>query len=198
MSILIASQILAWIIILILAVICFALARQIGVLHERVAPAGALAVNQRVKTGDKAPELSVQTLTGSLIEIGGAQRSRAQLLFFLAPDCPVCKSLLPAIKSASLAESDWLDIILMSDGAELRHRDYISSQGLQKFPYVVSELVGRRFGVGKLPYAILIDTQGIITSMGIVNNREHLESLFEAKDLGVGSIQEFIARKHQP
>ena len=30
---------------------------------------------------------------------------------------------------------------------------------------------------------------------GIVNTREHLESLFSADELGVGSIQEFLDRE---
>jgi hypothetical protein len=45
-SFLIASQIMLWIALLILAVVCMALARQIGVLHQRIAPAGALSLRQ--------------------------------------------------------------------------------------------------------------------------------------------------------
>ena len=36
------SSIIQWVIILILSVMLFALTRQVGILHERVAPAGAL------------------------------------------------------------------------------------------------------------------------------------------------------------
>ena len=44
MSFVIASQIALWAAILVLAVVCIALARQVGVLHQRIAPAGALAL----------------------------------------------------------------------------------------------------------------------------------------------------------
>ena len=44
-----------------------------------------------------------------------------------------------------------------------------------------------------MPYAVLIDEHNTISSMGIINSREHLESLFEAKERGVGSLQEYIA-----
>ena len=45
--------------------------------------------------------------------------------------------------------------------------------------------------VGKLPYAALIDASGVLRAKGLVNTREHLESLFEAKERGVASIQDW-------
>lgn len=195
MTIIIASQILSWLAIAVLGTLCFALARQMGVLHERVAPAGALSMNQKIKAGDTAPALTAQTLTGTLLPLGGARDGRSQLLFFLSPDCPVCKSLLPALKAAAQNEKRWVDVVLVSDGEGPQHLAYVREQGLQGFPYIVSELVGRSYGVGKLPYAVLIDERGTVASMGLVNSREHLDSLFEAKELGVASIQEFLARR---
>jgi methylamine dehydrogenase accessory protein MauD len=124
----------------------------------------------------------------------GKAGDKSQLLFFLAPDCPVCNELTPALKSAAKAESDWLDVVLASDG-ELDHRAYAQRKGLQNFPYVVSEILGKTYGVAKLPYAVLIDEAGTIASMGIINSREHLESLFEAKERKVASIQEYMDRK---
>ena len=47
--------------------------------------------------------------------------------------------------------------------------------------------------MSKLPYAVLIRSNGTLGSLGIVNSREHLESLFEAEALGIASIQEFLA-----
>ena len=61
---------------------------------------------------------------------------------------------------------------------------------------MVSELLGKTYGVSKLPYAVLIDEQGNIASMGIINSREHLDSLFEAKERKVASIQEYMNKKN--
>ncbi len=44
---------------------------------------------------------------------------------------------------------------------------------------------------------MLIDHDGIIRAKGLVNSREHLESLFEAKERGVASVQEYVAGKGQ-
>jgi len=193
-DLLVVSNIALWIGFLAMVVVNLALARQIGVLYERVAPAGALMMNQKLSVGDPAPELAVSALDGQVLEIGKAQ-DKSQLLFFLSPDCPVCNELTPALKSAAKAESAWLDVVLASDGAELNRPAYVQHKGLQAFPYVVSEILGKTYGVAKLPYAVLIDEAGNIASMGIINSREHLESLFEAKERKVASIQDYMNRK---
>ena len=41
----------------------------------------------------------------------------------------------------------------------------------------------------------LIDAQGVIRAKGLVNTREHLESLFTADPLGVASIQDYLERR---
>jgi len=189
-----ASQIILWVAVGVLAVLVMALARQVGVLHERIAPAGALTLHQKVSVGDKGPEMELTALDGENVRIGGVRQGRSQLLFFLSPDCPICKTLLPVLRSAARAETRWLDTVLASDGEEADHRRLIMKQDLAGIPYVLSETLGRSLGVSKLPYAVLLDEQGKIASLGLINNREHLESLFEAKERGVASIQQFLAR----
>jgi methylamine dehydrogenase accessory protein MauD len=194
-SFLIASQITLWIALLVLALVCVALARQIGVLHQRIAPAGALSLRQPLKLGDLTPELTLPSLQGPNVKIGGVRDGRSQLLLFLSPACAVCEALLPALKSAQGAERQWLEIVLASDGALDRHEEFVREKGLRAFPYVVSENLGRSYGVAKLPYAVLIDDAGKLSSTGLVNTREHLESLFIAKESGVSSIQQFLSQR---
>jgi methylamine dehydrogenase accessory protein MauD len=196
MSFLIASQVALWIGLLVLGVVCMALARQIGVLHQRIAPAGALSLRQPLKVGDAAPEMALTALDGSTVQIGGA-RGRGQLLLFLSPDCKICEALLPAVRSAQGAERQWLDIVLASDGESYAHEEFVREKHLSKFPYVVSEQLGRSYGVAKLPYAVLIDEAGKLSSTGLVNTREHLESLFVAKETGVSNIQQFLSQRGQ-
>lgn len=203
MEFLIISNVILWIAVIALALVVYALTRQIGVLYERVAPAGALAMNQKLSVGQQAPELSLQTLDSKLITVGGlAAGGQSQLLFFLSPDCPVCKTLLPALKSAALAEADWIALTLCSDGQNQDHQGYVKQYQLDRYPYVVSELLGKTYGVAKLPYAVLINELGNIASMGIINSREHLDSLFEAKERNVASIQDYMSNQsvhhHQP
>lgn len=195
MSFLIASQIALWIAVLVLGIVCMALARQVGVLHQRIAPAGALALRQPLKIGEPVPEMNLSAMDGSAVRIGGARGARSQLVLFVSPDCAICELLLPAVRSAQGAERSWLDIVLASDGDAVRQAEFVKDKGLSKFPYVLSEHLGRTFGVAKLPYAVLIDEAGKLSATGLVNTREHLESLFVAKERGVPNIQQFLAQR---
>lgn len=189
------SQILLWVVVILLAVLVAALARQVGILHERIAPAGALTLHQKVAVGEVPTPLVLEAADGGSITVGGPRAGRSQLLFFASPDCPMCKSLLPVLRSVAEAEADWVDVILTGDGDGAAYRRMRDAHGLQRIPLVLSEALGRSFGVSKLPYAVLIDETGRVASLGLVNSREHLESLFEAKERGVASIQDFLARK---
>jgi methylamine dehydrogenase accessory protein MauD len=197
MSFLIASQVALWLALLVLGIVCMAMARQIGVLHQRIAPAGALSLRQPLKLGEATPQMVLTALDGSSVQIGGVRGGRSQLVLFLSPECTVCEALLPAVRSAQGAERGWLDIILASDGEADLHAQFVREKSLSKFPYVLSEPLGRSYGVSKLPYAVLIDEAGKLSSTGLVNTREHLESLFVAKETGVSNIQQFLSQRGQ-
>lgn len=191
------SQILLWVAVIVLAVLVAALARQVGILHERIAPAGALTLHQNVKVGEVPTPLELRTAQGGSVMVGGPRaEGRSQLLFFAAPDCPICKSLLPVLKSSAAAEADWLEVVLAGDGDAAAYQQMVGQYGLVGVPLVLSEALGRSFGVSKLPYAVLLDEVGRVASLGLINSREHLESLFEAKERGVASIQEFLSHRN--
>lgn len=194
MTSLMISNALLWVLMLAVIVALWALARQVGILYERIAPMGALVTDAGPKLGDAAPQFDLPALNGQRVAIGG-ERPRSQLIFFLSPTCPVCKKLLPVLKSASQAERDWLDVILASDGEATQHLGFYGNAQLQQFPYVLSADLGMTYRVSRLPYAVLIDERGIIRAKGLVNSREHLESLFNAKELGVGTVQDYIRER---
>ena len=189
------SQILLWAAVIGQALLIAALARQVGILHERIAPAGALTLHQKVALGEKATPMTLADVNGAGVAIGGTRDGRSQLLFFASPDCPMCKSLLPVVRSAARAEAGWLDIVVAGDGSKSGYLAMAREHGLEALPMVLSEALGRAFGVSKLPYAVLLDEEGRVASLGLINSREHLESLFEAKERGVASIQEFLSRR---
>lgn len=185
------SNALLWVLMLAVIVALWALARQVGILYERVAPMGALITDAGPKLGDTAPTFMLPTLGGQTVTIGGA-RDRSQLLFFVSPTCPVCKKLLPILKSASVAERDWLDVVVASDGESTEHLGFYAEHKLSQFPYVLSADLGMAYRVSRLPYAVLTDERGTIRAKGLINSREHLESLFNAKEIGVASVQQYL------
>jgi methylamine dehydrogenase accessory protein MauD len=194
MSPLAISVVVLWIVVLALLAVVFALTRQLGVLHERIAPVGALMLNRGLTVGERAPAVDAADLAGATVRIGEPRTDgKSTLLLFVSPTCPVCKSLLPVVKSSGRQERDWLSIILASDGNPAEHRQYVESNGLDGVPYVISAPLGMTYQVSRLPFAALIDEAGVLRARGLVNSREHLESLFEAKRLGVSSLQEYFA-----
>jgi methylamine dehydrogenase accessory protein MauD len=188
------SVIVLWIVVLALIAVVFALTRQLGVLHERISPVGALMLNRGLKVGERAPVVDVVDLDGGTFEIGAPRADgRSTLLLFVSPTCPVCKSLLPIVKSSGRQEREWLEIILASDGNPEEHRTYVRANDLAQARYIISAPLGMTYQVSRLPFAALLDESGVLRARGLVNSREHLESLFEAKRLGVASLQDYFA-----
>jgi methylamine dehydrogenase accessory protein MauD len=187
---LVASNLLLWCLNIVLIIAVFALARQVGVLSERVAPAGALMPTSGPKVGEAAAQLEVETLDGKTFHIGSTA-DRPSLILFVSPTCPVCRSLVPTAKSLARAED--LSLVFASDGdTREQHAKYAEELDLDRYPYVLSQTLGVSYGVSKLPFAVLIDAQGVLAGKGLVNTREHLESLVEAMQSGVATLQEFV------
>ena len=190
----VVSQGLLWLIVLLQSVALLALARQVGVLHERIAPVGALAMGRGPQPGEAAPKIEARTLANTALHVGGKlSAGTMQLLFFVAPTCPVCKNLLPTAKA--FAETEALDLILVGDGDMAEHRNMATRFGVDLSRFVIGSEVGRAFHVGKLPYAVLISELGVVVAQGLVNNREHLESMIVAHETGLHSVQEYLEHR---
>src|SRR2546430_923386 len=136
---LLVSNAVLWMVVVLLACVVAALVRQIGVLYERVAPAGALMVGKGPKVGEAAPIVHVETFSGAVRDVGAPRPDgRATLLFFLSPTCPVCKALLPALRSALRSEGGWLDLVFACDGPREEHEPFVRDERLEPSAYGVS------------------------------------------------------------
>lgn len=184
------STLLLWLAVLALAVMLWALSRQVGVLFERVAPMGALVTDSGPAVGASSPVLSLTGLQSEPVQVGGPQ-ARATLVFFLAPTCPVCKKLIPVLKALARDEARGLQLVLASDG-DADHLGFVREHGLEQLPYVLSTELGMSYRVSRLPYAVLIDPQGVVASKGLVNSREQLDSLLNAHDMKMPTIQQYL------
>ena len=193
---LIVSNLLLWIAVLTLGALVVALLRQVGVLHERVRPAGALLGQEGPRPGEAAPLVEVDAWSGRRLRVGGPDPDgRGTLLFFVSPTCPVCKQLLSVVPAVCAAEDPQLRLLLVSDGPREEHEDFVRRHGLGGEHYLLSRDLGVSYQVGRLPYAVLLDGAGVVRARGLVNTREHVESLFEAREQGVASVQEYLGRR---
>lgn len=185
------SVILLWLAVIVLALMLWALSRQVGVLFERVAPMGALMTDAGPTIGDASPMFELTSLQGQTVSIG-LPHTQATLLFFLSPNCPVCKNLLPVIQAMVRDEKQQWRVILASDGEAPAHLAFIQSHHLSALPYVLSTELGMTYRVSRLPYAVVMDPTGRVTAKGLVNSREQLDSLLNAHDMGTPSIQHYL------
>lgn len=193
MTALIVGQVLSWVVIIALVVALLALARQVGVLHMRVAPAGALQASGGPAVGGKAPTVPARTLDGGQATVGGAAKGvPLRLLMFVSATCPLCKGLIPAARS--FARDERVELTFVGDDAPDVQRAMIAAHGLDGYRFINGPEAGMAFEVGKLPYAVLLDAEGVILSKGLVNSREHLESLVVAHEMGIATVQDYIAK----
>ncbi|WP_156677745.1 methylamine dehydrogenase accessory protein MauD [Sphingomonas profundi] len=188
---LIASTFLLWIVVALLTIAVLALARQIGVLHERIAPMGALVTGGGPAAGDLAPHVHATTIDGRPLAIGPGQMGpRRTLLMFVAPSCPVCRKVIPIAKGVASAEG--IDLVFIGDGDAAEQAAMVDRYKLSGYPFANSPAVGLAFHVGKLPYGVLIRSDGVIAAKGLVSSREHVESLVNADDKGFASAQAYL------
>ncbi len=190
------SQVLLWIVVVAMAFLVFALMRQIGALHDRVAPVGALALSGGLKPGEALPAMVLHDLFGEPVSVSGeAPDGRARLLVFTAPNCPVCRELKETLAEIARQERRWLSVIAISDGDPAEHRAAAEEARSTGIRYALSRNLGVLLEVSRLPTAALVDEQGVLVAKGLVNSREHLESLFEARRQGYASLQDFLRAK---
>lgn len=191
MGFIIASNVLLWGAFLSLAALMLGVVRQIGLLHERSAPLGAMMLDNGPEIGEKSPVFNLTTFDGAPIAIGRALTpERPSLMMFTGPSCPVCAKLLPIIRSVAATENT--DVVLISDGTRAEHLEFLRKHPLQNERYVVSAEVGMRYQISKVPYGVLLDKDGKILAKGLCNTREHVESLFETVRVGHSTMQDFL------
>ena len=163
-----AAFVVQWILLAVLAIAVVALARQIGVLHLRLAPLGALEVDDEGPPLGEAPEERVaRSREGANVLVGGPGPRR--LVAFVSPTCPICEQVLPSLPASASAGGLALQVV--------------SDPGLET-----------AYRVPGVPFVVVLDELGIVRSKGTVNSLEQVEGLVdtagrrikEAETLGSG------------
>jgi len=190
------SYLSLWIIVIVLFLVVLTLARQVGLLHGRLRPTGALMANAGPEVGEQAPEINATDLHGQEVSLG-SNRGKKTLLVFVSATCRSCDDLVPAVRSIWKSERAALDLLLVGlSGDEIANREFIARHKLGNIPYVLSRSLGLAYRVTSPPYSVLIDEQGVVRAKGVVNHIEHLESLLNAAELGHSSVESFFQAQY--
>jgi hypothetical protein len=143
-----------WLLLVALAVAVVALARQVGTLHLRLSPLGALEVDDEgPPLGEGLSPHAASGERGERLTIGGPS-TRARIALFVSPSCPVCSAVKPGLPAAA------------------------RSAGM--LPMVVADPeLERRLDIPGTPFVLVLDSFGVVRSKGTVNNLEQLEGLVD-------------------
>jgi methylamine dehydrogenase accessory protein MauD len=189
------SYFVLWAIMFLLVFALAVLARQIGVLHERIGPRGARMTSVGPEIGEVTAVRTAPDLFGREVELGGA-RAKPLLLTFMAATCPSCGEVAPALRALWKNERRRVDFAIISvNGSEEQNRQFVIQFALEDIPYVLSPDLGMAFKVLSPPYGLLIDRSGVVKTKGLVNNREHLESLLNAAELNLPTMESYVAQQ---
>ncbi len=190
MTALIVTQETLWLVLAAIAATVLLLLRRLRGLYRRVAPLGALVPS--VPSVMRLPRTGFVTITGTDLTAGGVRDDgRRQLLLFVSGSCPVSKKMVPV--TVNFCERENLDLIFMGDETVEEQRAAAQALRIDGSRFVSDTETGRLLGVDRVPFAVLLGRDGDVEARGLVNSREHLESLLTATETGYASIQSFLA-----
>ena len=168
------SYAVLWALVVVLAIVVVALARQIGTLHLRLGPRGALEIDEEGPAlGEEVEPVLASDLEGREVALGGADMP--QLLLFVSPGCDICRQVLPSVNAVA-REGD-LSPILVTDADERDSAAY--ARKVRAVPVVSSPEAIEEFQVPGTPYVVVTDADGVVRAKGTVNNMEQMEGLVD-------------------
>lgn len=168
------SYLILWVLVVALCLIVVALARQIGTLHMRLGPTGALEMDDEgPQLGAPAAQIPANDTTGAPLLVGAA----SQLLMFVSPGCHVCEQVLPSVKA--VAEAGKLAPIVVTDVDEEETALTFRNRRVGA-PVVPGVALTQAYEVPGTPYVVVTDGSGVIAAKGTVNNLEQIEGLIDS------------------
>lgn len=165
---------LLWLLVVMLCVIVVVLDRQIGTLHLRLGPRGALEIDSEgPPLGETPPALEATGLDGHPVTIGGS----AQLLLFVSAGCLVCEEVLPSLETVAHSHGLTPLVIADADSEDREVRAHVATR--TSAPVTASSEAMRVYAVPGTPYVVALDELGAIRAKATVNNMEQFEGLVE-------------------
>ena len=149
------------------------LTRQIGILHERLAPIGPQQALAGLQVGQALPRLAARRLDGASFMVGG---EGPLLLMVVGADCPVCKRVLPLAREAANARQ--IAFVTLGEGDAAAWSDRAGALGLTATLAFSHELL-LLLQVDRLPTVLLVDASGRIVAREIVGTAAQIDRMMQ-------------------
>jgi methylamine dehydrogenase accessory protein MauD len=176
-----ASYIVLWLVVLVLAFLLAGSLRQLGLLQLRLGDdPGALITDSGLERGVQAPEFvaahSETEEPVSLYELPQVPR----LLVFASPGCLSCRELIPGLNEVRKTRSGEFDFLVICRGDIESCRSFGRMNRLEA-PMVIDTngQIERDYMVTLTPFAYLLDDEGRVVIRGVANDWRQLESLLD-------------------
>jgi methylamine dehydrogenase accessory protein MauD len=175
-----ASYIVLWLLVLMLAFLLAGALRQLGLLQLRLGDdPGALITDTGLERGADAPDFTALAAdTGELVSLSDLP-AVPRMLVFASPGCLSCRELIPGLNEVRKTRKDF-DFLVVCRGDLESCRGFGRMNRLEA-PMVVDTngQIEKDYAVTLTPFAYLIDHEGKVVIRGIANDWRQLESLLE-------------------
>ncbi|HEY6835674.1 MAG TPA: redoxin domain-containing protein [Gaiellaceae bacterium] len=175
-----ASYIVLWVLVLLLAFLLAGALRQLGLFQLRLGDdPGALITDGGLDRGATAPDFTaLDSEAGELVSLSDLP-AVPRMLVFASPGCLSCRELIPGLNEVRKTRGGY-DFLVVCRGDLESCQAFGRMNGLEA-PMVVDTTgqIEKDYRVTLTPFAYLIDHEGRVVIRGIANDWRQLESLLE-------------------
>ncbi|MDP1847020.1 MAG: hypothetical protein Q8K79_04430 [Solirubrobacteraceae bacterium] len=173
----VVSYVALWIVIGLSMILWLSVIRQIGILHARLGPRGAVSSEEGLPLGAELATVSVATVAGTQSTLPPEGRV---LLMVNDPGCGLCEDLAPSVATLMQDPPDGIEVyvVMTTDdhgyGERFATRHRLAPERVLLAPDAAAQLQ-----LTAAPMAMVVDPGGRLTAAGVVNSLEQLEGLVE-------------------
>lgn len=170
-----------WAVVLFLGFLILGALRTLGLLSWRLEQLEATTPKRLgrdgLKPGKKAPDFTLPNADGTEVSLHDFA-GRKILLVFTQSGCSPCKAIIPELNRLGPAQQ----VLVVNNGDPETTRKWSMEAGA-RFPVLAQGefSVSKKYEVFATPFAFLINERGVITSKGIISNRQHIRYVLSDK-----------------
>ena len=175
-----ASYIVLWVVVLLLAFLLAGALRQLGLMQLRLGDdPGALITDTGLERGTQAPDFAgLDSESGEVVTLSELP-AVPRMLVFASPGCLSCRELIPGLNEVRKTRGEF-DFLVVCRG-DLESCRAFGRMNRLEAPMVVDTTgqIERDYLVSLTHFAYVIDHEGRVVIRGIANDWRQLESLLE-------------------
>jgi methylamine dehydrogenase accessory protein MauD len=176
-----ASYLVLWLVVLVLAFLLAGSLRQLGLMQLRLGDdPGALITDSGLERGVQAPDfVAADSETGEPITLSQLPAA-PRLLVFASPGCLSCRELMPGLNEVRKTRKGEFDFLVVCRGDIESCRGFGRMNRLEA-PMVVDTngQIEKDYMVTLTPFAYVLDHEGKVVIRGVANDWRQLESLLD-------------------